>query len=386
MKIALATADFPPIEGGLSRLSTDLAFHLHQKDSLTGVLAPRIEGGAAFDKNAPYPIHRFSGYQLGPARFLPGFLTTQRFRREILDHSDHLLAINPSFGGVYGMVLRKTGSKLPFSLFAYGFEFLKFEGEKFGFGKKALLEIYQSAHTVLAISRFTRDRLVEFGVPVEKVGLCNLGVDTELFQPERVAGMAREDLEVPPDSLVLLSVGRLIERKRNSLVIEAVARLRDRWPTLEYWIVGRGPEEESLRKLVRKLNLGDAIRFWGNIPDTELPRIYQAADIFTLVAAQDGPSVEGLGLVLQEAAACARPTIGARSGGIPDALVEDVTGLLVPPDDLEALTAAIEKLLGDENLRATMGQAGRRWVERDRNWDGCLRSILTALQPIGEGS
>ncbi|MCG3198020.1 MAG: GDP-mannose-dependent alpha-(1-6)-phosphatidylinositol monomannoside mannosyltransferase [bacterium] len=381
MKIALATADFPPIEGGLSRLSTDLARELHRAGRLSGVLAPKLPDADTHDRTLDYPVFRFPGYNAGPARLLPGFLATGGFRRQVLSRSDHLLAINPSFGGAYGLLVHKQGIETPFSVFAYGYEFLKFELPKpSSVGKRVLLEIYREAHAILAISRFTRDQVIEFGVPTEKVRLCPLGVDLDRFQPDRTEGLAGERLGVLDGGPILLTVGRLVSRKRHRLVIQAVKSLRDRWPGIEYWIVGRGPEEEALRKLTKRENLEDHIRFWGKTDEEALHLFYQACDVFLLPAIQDGPSVEGLGLVLQEAAACGKPTIGAESGGVPEAMLPGKTGLMVPPDNLEALIQAIGALLEDPDRRVEMGRAGLDWVRRERNWKVCIQGILAALE------
>ncbi len=381
MKIALATADFPPIEGGLSRLSTDLARELHHAGCLSGVLAPKLPDTETFDRSLDYPVFRFPGYNAGPARLLPGFLASGGFRREILRCSDHLLAINPSFGGAYGLLAHKQGIETPFSVFAYGYEFLKFELPKPApVGKKILLEIYRQARSVLAISRFTRDRIVEFGVPTEKVHLCALGVDLDQFQPERTEGVAREKLGFSGEGPILLTVGRLVSRKRHKLVVQAVRSLRERWPGIQYWVVGRGPEEESLRNLARREGLQEHVRFWGKTGEEALSLFYQACDVFVLPAVQEGPSVEGLGLVLQEAAACAKPTLGADSGGVPEALLPGRTGVVVPPDHPEALTEALAELLEDPGRRVEMGRAGLDWVRRERNWRACVHGILSVLE------
>jgi len=380
MKICLATADFPPIEGGLSRLSTDLAATLHQSGHLSGVLAPRLGESDSFDATVPYPITRFPGYNFGISRIIPGYLGSHRFRNEVLAKSEHMLAINPSFGGAYGLLARKMGNRTPFSVFAYGYEFLKFAGSKSRLGRKTLLRIYNDSEAVFAISRFTRDELANLGVPMEKIHLCYLGTDCERFQPERTPGLAREKLEVEPSvGPIILSVGRLIPRKKFDLVIRALSHLKDDWPNIQYWIVGQGPAGKEWKNIAEKLGVSPNVRFWGKVPDEKLTTFYQACDTFILPAVREGASVEGLGLVLQEAAACGKPTIGARSGGIPEAMVPGKTGLLVEPGDLPELESALREMLGDEGRRTSMGEVGRDWVRKERGWKGCVEHLLSVL-------
>ncbi len=377
MRIALITADFPPIEGGLSRLSTDLADYLHRTGNLSGVLAPKLEGGDAYDRGVPFPVKRFSGYHWGITRVLPGFIQSGDFRKTILSKTDRVLAINPSFGGLYGWMGKKFGSIPPYSLFAYGFEFLKYEDS--AWMKAILLKLYSNAEKVFAISRFTREELIRFGVPTEKIFLCSLGVDIETFTPEKIPGKARMKLSPNSKGPILLSVGRLIDRKNHRLVIDSLPKLCERWKDIEYWIVGRGPEEKSLKKQVEKLGLQAKVKFWGLIADQDLPQFYQACDLFLLPAKQEGASVEGLGLVLQEAAACGKPTIGGRSGGIPDALIEGSTGLLFDPSDPEDFFTTLTSLLSSSEEMIEMGKAGHDWVTGERSWEVCVKRLVELM-------
>jgi len=378
LKVALVTADFPPVEGGLSRLSTDLAEHLHRSGNLSGVLAPRLEGGDSFDNSVKYPVSRVSGYRWGITRIVPGFIQSGGFRRSILTHTDKILAINPSFGGLYGWLGKKVGSIPPYSLFAYGFEFLKYEHS--GMMKPLLIKLYENAERILAISRFTREEVIRFGAPTEKVFLCPLGVNTEIFYPERIPGKARLKLSPESNGPILLSVGRLIARKNHIAVLGCLKRLRKEFKGIEYWIVGRGPEEKNLKSIVKKEGLGKQVKFWGLISDQDLAPFYQACDVFLLPAKREGASVEGLGLVLQEAAACGKPTLGGRSGGIPDALIEGSTGLLVDPENPDDLQSTVSSLLSSPEKMERMGKSGLDWVRSERSWEVCVRRLVGMME------
>src|SRR5581483_8416757 len=132
---------------------------------------------------------------------------------------------------------------------------------------------------------------------------------------------------------------------------------------IEYWVVGnssRPPYEQALRDAAAQSDF--PVRFFGDVPDDELDRIYDRADIFALTSVDLDHSVEGFGLVYLEAAAHGLPVVAHDVGGVAEAVVDGVTGLLVPPDRPVQLAAAFEKLIHDEGLRRKLGETGRDWV------------------------
>jgi phosphatidylinositol alpha-1,6-mannosyltransferase len=197
-------------------------------------------------------------------------------------------------------------------------------------------------------------------------------------------GALRSDFAVVPprtprakDKVVVLTVGRLHPRKGQLLTLDALqslpAEVRSR---IEYWVVGsasKGDYEQRLRAAAAvKPDL--AVRFLGNLPDSELAAVYEAADIFAMTSVSLVHSVEGFGLVYLEAAAHALPVVAHDVGGVAEAVVDGVTGLLVPPQRPAQLAAAFEKLIHDPDLRHRLGAAGREWATRN-----CWRESAEAL-------
>ncbi len=125
-----------------------------------------------------------------------------------------------------------------------------------------------------------------------------------------------------------------------------------------------------------------AVRFMDEVSDSDLPETYRRAAVFVMPTRQDyhDGSVEGFGIVYLEASASGLPVVAARSGGAAEAVLENETGLLVPPDDPPALTKALTYLLDDPALRQRMGRAGRLWVEREMNWDRAGRQFLSIME------
>jgi phosphatidylinositol alpha-1,6-mannosyltransferase len=120
---------------------------------------------------------------------------------------------------------------------------------------------------------------------------------------------------------------------------------------------------------------GLRVTFLGDVPDAELPAVYAGADVFALTSIQHGHSVEGFGLVYLEASAQGLPVVAHAVGGVAEAVAQDRTGLLVPPDRPEELTAAFARLLTDGALRERLGAEGRRWAGRT-SWAAAAKALF----------
>jgi glycosyltransferase involved in cell wall biosynthesis len=122
--------------------------------------------------------------------------------------------------------------------------------------------------------------------------------------------------------------------------------------------------------------LGDTVRFLGAVADADLPALYNAADLYVGASRRHDLLAEGFGISLVEASACGLAVVGGRSGGVPDAVREGETGILVDPDDPQAVAAGINRLLDDDALRQRLGAAGRRAVETFYNWDRVAKDLI----------
>jgi len=202
-------------------------------------------------------------------------------------------------------------------------------------------------------------------------------------------GAARSDFAVVParaaregHKIVVLTVGRLHPRKGQLVTLQALqmlpAEVRGR---LEYWIVGgrnKGNYEDRLRAQAES-DSALKVRFFGNIPDEELAEVYDRSDIFALTSINVAQSVEGFGLVYLEAAAHGLPIVAHRVGGVPEAVRDGVTGLLVTPERPAELAAAFERLIHDAALRRRLGDAGRVWAARNR-WTENASTLFSKVE------
>jgi glycosyltransferase involved in cell wall biosynthesis len=222
----------------------------------------------------------------------------------------------------------------------------------------------------------SRPRAVEaYRLDPERVAVVPEGIDlgrwARAVEEARAAGPPAGRAAAGP---VVLSVARQYRRKDTRTLFEAFARVRERPPAALLRIVGGGPELPALRARAAALGLEGTVAFLGEVADAEaVRREYLAADLFCLPSLQ-----EGFGIVFLEAMAAALPIVATRAAAIPEVVPEGEVGLLVPPRDPEALAAAMDRLLGDAELRRRLGEAGRRRVER-YDWQVVAGEFLEAL-------
>ena len=214
---------------------------------------------------------------------------------------------------------------------------------------------------VVAISSHTRSE-IERIAPV-KVEVVPYGSAVPAVKP---AEAGQPD---PGRTRRILFVGRLVERKGVEYLIRAVPELELPFP-VELDIVGGGPEEESLRELVRLLGLAGRVNLAGRVSNERLKEFYAGCDCFVLPAIVDSRGdTEGLGVVMIEALSYRKPVVASALGGIVDVIHHDQTGLLVPEKDPRALAAAIRRLLTDEALSRRLGEEGFRFISRYFDWN-----------------
>jgi phosphatidylinositol alpha-1,6-mannosyltransferase len=188
---------------------------------------------------------------------------------------------------------------------------------------------------------------------------------------------------------VILTVARLCARDRYKGVdqaLRACAELRRRGVAFRYRIVGEGDDRAWLEALAGSLGVADQVEFCGALPEAALLAAYDACDVFLLASREErqrrGLGFEGFGIVLLEAAARAKPVVAGRSGGIPDAVVEGATGVLVDSASPAAIADGVARVLGDAAWAAALGRAGRQRVLDEYNWDHAAAQVRALHQEL----
>jgi len=249
------------------------------------------------------------------------------------------------------------------------------------FARKTAKALFGSAAAVVANSQWTREQaqkvLRELGLDplAEHVRLVPLGTDPEQFRPGIDTRAVRARYRLNGDPWVL-TVARLENYKGVDTALKAVAQCRRDGLEVNYLIVGTGKKRKTFQKLAADLEIADHVRFVGNVPDAELPALFNAGVAYIGVSRRaDGARVEGFGVALAEASACGLPVIAGQSGGLAEAVHDGETGLVVNPDDPAIVAAALQRLLRDQLLARRLGQGGRKAIETYYNWDRVIRDL-----------
>lgn len=195
------------------------------------------------------------------------------------------------------------------------------------------------------------------------------GIDTSHFAPVVDSQLLKQELDLE-GKRVIVSVGRLVHRKGQDTLVEALPKIVERHSNAHLLFVGVGPHLEYIHKRAIELNVLSHISFVGRVQYAELPRFICVGEIFAMPSRSRlaGLEVEGLGIVYLEASACGLPVVGGISGGAPDALLEGETGFAVDGLDPSAVAEKILYLLDNPDIASKMGARGRQWIADEWEW------------------
>ena len=195
------------------------------------------------------------------------------------------------------------------------------------------------------------------------------GIDTDHFYPQDATHL-RSELGLVHKK-VIVSVGRLVHRKGQDVLIEAMPTIIEQVPEAHLLMIGEGPYRSYLETRVKSLGIQESVTFIGRIQYADLPEYICVGDIFVMPSRSRlaGLEVEGLGIVYLEASACGLPVIAGNSGGAPDAVLHGETGLVVDGTRKADVAAATVELLLDSKRSKAMGARGREWIIQEWRWE-----------------
>ena len=235
----------------------------------------------------------------------------------------------------------------------------------------ALRKIGSSIDSLTYLGEFTQQAIARSlsKASAQKMVKIAPGIDVDHFSPQDSTQL-RKELKLD-NKRVIVSVGRLVHRKGQDHLIQALPEILKSVPDAHILMVGQGPYLSHLQKLVHNLNLIDHVSFIGRIQYAQLPQYICAGDIFAMPSRSRffGLEVEGLGIVYLEASACGLPVIAGSSGGAPDAVLDGVTGIVVDGENNQEIATAAIKLLQDLAGSKAMGLAGREWIIENWRWE-----------------
>jgi len=369
VKSLLVSGIFPPHIGGSGRWLWELYSRLPL--DLYTIVAGQHPSAAAFDQTHGLDIHRLPlafadlGYfdWAGYCRYRSISGEVAKLVRTRSDGAIHCGALLPD-AWIGRLVARKFG--LPLLVYMHGEEtcYANASRQLDWMGRRIL----RDAAAVIANSENTASILRNrWNVGDDRIHVLNPGVDCAKFAPVERDSAVRHRLGWE-DRKVVLTVGRLQERKGQDMMIRALPKILQNVPDVLYAIVGDGDDFARLDGLARGLGVADRVRFHRDLADNDLVRCYQQCDLFALPNRQVGDDIEGFGMVLLEAQACGKPVLAGASGGTAETMRPGETGALVDCTTPHLLAAKIAELLRDSLRRDQMGLAARQWVTSRFDW------------------
>ncbi|MFW2380145.1 MAG: glycosyltransferase family 4 protein [Acidimicrobiales bacterium] len=372
MKHLLVTNDYPPKIGGIQNYLWELWRRLPPES--TAVYCTPYDGDVAFDSVQQYWIERSPEPVLIPYPWLPRRIDALADRLDVdlvlLDPAVPLGVVGPFLRHPYGVILHGAEVTIPGRL----------PGTKHLLGsvlRGASVTVSAGEYALAEAERCAGQSLKSIVIPP--------GVDTERFRPfdssERSA--ARTDFGLREDDIVISTVNRLVPRKGMDVLIRAAAVLAPDFPDLRVCIGGTGRQRQELEDLVGEL--GAPVRLLGRIPDDDVAKLYGASDMMAMLCHErwGGLEQEGFGIVFLEAAASGIPQVAGRSGGAHEAVVHNVTGLIVDePRSVDAVAQALSTLVKSPEQRARLGAAARSRAVSHFEYDLLAAHLDRELQAL----
>jgi phosphatidyl-myo-inositol dimannoside synthase len=357
-RVLLVTNDFPPRRGGIQSYLAELVSRLAAIGEHTvTVYAPQWKGADTFDaQTVGYEVVRHPGTLM-----LPVPAVEARMRRLIAKHDIDTVWFGASAPlGLLAQRARQAGATRVLA---------STHGHEVGWSmlpvaRSVLRRIGEDSDVVTFVSRYTRARFASAFGPQAALEHLPPGVDTDRFRPDpasRAELRTRYGLGERP---TVLCLSRLVPRKGQDMLIRALPSIRRRVDGAALVIAGGGPYLAELQRLADRFDVRDHVTFTGGIPSADLPAYHAMADVFAMPCRTRGAGldVEGLGIVFLEASATGVAVIAGSSGGAPETLRHNKTGLVVDGRSVQQVADAVAELLADPDRAAAMGAAGRDWV------------------------
>lgn len=366
-RVLLVTNDFPPRRGGIQSYLGEFVNRLVDSGthSVT-VYAPKWKGAEAFDEAADSAGYRVLRH---PTTLMLPVPTVDARMRRLIDDNDidtvwfgaaaplALLAPRARQAGATRVLASTHGHEVGWSMLPVA--------------RSVLRSIGDHTDVVTFVSRYTRSRFAPAFGPSAALEYLPPGVDSDRFRPDPAARAELRKRYRLGERPTVVCLSRLVPRKGQDMLIKALPAIRRRVPGAALVIVGGGPYLETLGKLARDREVEDHVTFTGGVPGDELPAHHAMADVFAMPCRTRGAGmdVEGLGIVFLEASATGVAVVAGDSGGAPEAVQHNKTGLVVDGNSVDEIGEAVTELLIDRDRAAAMGAAGRDWVRSEWRWD-----------------
>ncbi len=375
LRVLWVTNDLPPRTGGIQQFVGNLVRRVHPETTV--VVGPG--GGVGVELADERERHRTVR---APGAVLPTPAILRLVREVAATHRPDVIVLGAAWplGELAGPLRDQLG--VPVVALTHGLE-AGMAGAGMG---HLIVRATRDLAAVTTISRFTADRLGNH-LRAAAVHEVPPGVDVDRFHPGVSGVEMRRRWEIPADAVAVGCVSRLVPRKGQDALLEVwpqiARRHRDAWLVL----VGEGPQQERLRARAHALGPGARVLLPGPVAWEELPATYAALDLFAMPCRTrwGGLDVEGLGIVYLEAQATGVPVIAGRSGGAPETVLDGRAGEVVDGRDRAALTAALDRWVGDPSRRAAARGPARELVGARWSWDAIATRFAAVLAAAADG-
>ena len=342
----ITTRSFPPELGGMQSLMWGLVKEM-SKNFMIKVFADYQENHKEFDKDINFSIERVGGIKflrkIRKAQLINEYLKENKVQGIIADHWKSLELIKTNkkkYCLIHGKEINHTkGSSL----------------------NKRAIKVLNNTEKVVANSEYTKNLVIDNGVNKDKVIVINPGVN--LVQKINKRSLEKVESLLKIKTPRLITVSRFDKRKNHEKIIMALRNLKQQYPDIVYICVGYGDEEQSLKKLVKELDLSSQVMFFKDISDELKNSLLAKSDIFVMPSIIYKTSVEGFGIAYVEAAQYGVPSLGGKDGGASDAIDHEKTGLICDGNNLDEIYSSLYSMIENKKY-LELGKNAKEYVSK----------------------
>lgn len=377
MRLLVITELYLPTKGGTAVWFDEVYRRLGGKE--IHIVTADVPGASEHDLHHPNAVHRVGlqrHWWLKPESL--GMYAKLLWRAAHVALTNRIDAVHAGRvlpEGLVGWLVARL-AHVPFVVYAHGEEITTWRQP----GKFRVMRfVYRHADIVVANSEFTRDELLKLDVIGDRIRLIYPGVDVERFRPKLPCDDLKAVVGLAPNEKLILSVGRLSRRKGFDMVIRSLPALISQGIAVRYALIGIGEDQDYLTSLSRELGMERRVHLLGHVSPQDLPRWYNACNVFAMPNREINGDTEGFGMVFVEAAACGKPALAGVAGGTGAAVIDGVTGRRIDGNSIDAVATCLSELLMHPNLADALGAQGHRRVLCEFSWQRVAEKTMALM-------